>query len=703
MTTFRTMNPTGSKSPKDLSDNAENLDYLMLGPLSAYEDRRGASRLSWKGIEASFLAAQSERAAAFQKFLDGTGWTSLGAYGAGVAITSHTQTVDYQGQPYQLKPSIPASLESPYVTTGIWATEGVSFKLVGDNSLRQDLASPDIGMGMIQGKVTDASAVATTLINWLGKKVHAGANFGADIAVGSAAQTAKLKAFYNYCISTGTGGHIPRASSTVGGVYSIVEGQLAFDCNGVDTPLPHITTDGHFYVTFQAAGINNLPLLSFSNGTATSGVGKYYQGGSHGGITFKDVTGHTATGRHGLSLRGVWGTRFGWMRGDGLRGDLVNIPEALLGGTNPDPYAVTSCAFDALEANYCGFALNNRNWLGFNGCTVGMLRVVGCRLGAWYGFGTMNRVLATSLGSNAGWQFDDGLQLAATGGASLRFDVDGGELDDVQYGIRINRTRQANFKNIRFVHRHNNNPLNPGQGYWPRVAVSIGGGTASASSELYFNISHRIEAGGLKAAMGVFVDLHNDAQLANIELIQRYNDNAGLGFTNSDFVSNLNDNARVYATVNAFPVVDTRIKAANLARASASQSIGISGFPSETGKVIFPTALGVSLFYDVANGYFVVPQTGKYWVSGRINIALPVGTRLRLGLSRILGGASQPVILAKEFSNNAAAYSRGFSGQVLLTAGSQVYFTADQNSGAPVALTVEFSAEAENTWSVAAI
>lgn len=157
MATFWTMNPIGSTSPKDLSDNAENLDYLILGPLSEYEDRRRVPRLSWKGIELAFKDAQDQRAEAFNQFLEGAGWSSLGAYGAGVVITSHTQTVDYLGQPYSLKPSIPASLDAPYVTTGVWATEGVNFKLVGDNSLRQDLAAPT-GGSVVHVKQDDANA-----------------------------------------------------------------------------------------------------------------------------------------------------------------------------------------------------------------------------------------------------------------------------------------------------------------------------------------------------------------------------------------------------------------------------------------------------------------------------------------------------------------------------------------------------------------
>src|SRR5207253_2769477 len=91
---------------------------------------------------------------------------------------------------------------------------------------------------------------------------------------------------------------------------------------------------------------------------------------------FNDSTGHIAANRHGISLIGVWGTHFGWMRGNNLRGDLINLPTKLYRGTNPDPYAVTFCQFDGVEANFCGFAFNNQNYLGFNGSIIDSLRVV---------------------------------------------------------------------------------------------------------------------------------------------------------------------------------------------------------------------------------------------------------------------------------------------------------------------------------------
>lgn len=150
MTTYNTGNPVPSADARDRYDNSQTLDEVVNGDSASYETRTGKQVISLGGMnyrfnnaqearESAFNLSQEEKQEEFQSFLDGSGWSSLGAYGAGVVITSHTQTIDYQGQPYQLKPSIPASLDAPYIATGAWATEGDNFKLVGDNSLRQDL------------------------------------------------------------------------------------------------------------------------------------------------------------------------------------------------------------------------------------------------------------------------------------------------------------------------------------------------------------------------------------------------------------------------------------------------------------------------------------------------------------------------------------------------------------------------------------
>ena len=146
MTTYNTGNPVPSADARDRYDNSQTLDEVVNGDSESYATRTGKQVISLGGMNSRFNNAQAEREseyssdkiardtefeadqvsrsedfeesqdhreATFAQFLDGSGWSSLGVYAAGISITSHTQTVDYLGQPYQLKPSIPASLDAP--------------------------------------------------------------------------------------------------------------------------------------------------------------------------------------------------------------------------------------------------------------------------------------------------------------------------------------------------------------------------------------------------------------------------------------------------------------------------------------------------------------------------------------------------------------------------------------------------------------
>ena len=153
---YNTGNPIGSKSPKDLSDNAQNLDLLMLGGNPSYPDRKGVSRKSWKGMEAEYVAdhlrraaefytAQTERQAQFNAFLDASGYEAPVPYAPGLTLVRATQTVTYLGKEYRAK-----SQFLPLTTTN-WATDESKLKLIGDDSLRQDMANqtdPKLGVGM---------------------------------------------------------------------------------------------------------------------------------------------------------------------------------------------------------------------------------------------------------------------------------------------------------------------------------------------------------------------------------------------------------------------------------------------------------------------------------------------------------------------------------------------------------------------------
>lgn len=148
--TYKTLNPLGSNNARDLSDNASNFDEYFNSQQPSIKDRFDRRRETIYGNQVAFDDAQEGRSAdfaetqemqqeAFNTFIDGLGWSSLGIYTAGISITSHSQFVEYNGQPYSLKPTVPASTSSPFVTTGNWGDDGDSFKLQNDNDTFQAL------------------------------------------------------------------------------------------------------------------------------------------------------------------------------------------------------------------------------------------------------------------------------------------------------------------------------------------------------------------------------------------------------------------------------------------------------------------------------------------------------------------------------------------------------------------------------------
>jgi hypothetical protein len=136
MTTYATMNPVGSTAVKDLYDNAQNLDSLMLGPAEYYPDRLGKNRISWKGIENQFAS-----------FLMSSGYEVPVPYVAGILVTRPTQTFSYLGEVY--RPKVGAI---PFTTT-TFAADSDKLLAMGDSALRQDLSSADLnkGVAMVKG------------------------------------------------------------------------------------------------------------------------------------------------------------------------------------------------------------------------------------------------------------------------------------------------------------------------------------------------------------------------------------------------------------------------------------------------------------------------------------------------------------------------------------------------------------------------
>ena len=137
MTTYNTGNPIGSKDPRDLYDNAENLDEAVnTRTAESWDDRFGVPRKTWWGMEQDF-----------QQFLLDSGYQNIGDYGQGLEITARNQIFWRDGELYRAG----AALELPYTTTGDWSSEEGLFVAVGDAALRQQLSGtgPDSGAFMI--------------------------------------------------------------------------------------------------------------------------------------------------------------------------------------------------------------------------------------------------------------------------------------------------------------------------------------------------------------------------------------------------------------------------------------------------------------------------------------------------------------------------------------------------------------------------
>lgn len=132
---YNTNNPVGSTDPRDLYDNAGNLDKFVNGDAPFYPDRLGQQRKSWSGIEADAENAFQGWGEQFQAFLLASGYEAPVSYAAGVTLERVTQTFVRDNIQYRIKDLILL----PYTLTGNWASESGNFVSMGDSSLRQDL------------------------------------------------------------------------------------------------------------------------------------------------------------------------------------------------------------------------------------------------------------------------------------------------------------------------------------------------------------------------------------------------------------------------------------------------------------------------------------------------------------------------------------------------------------------------------------
>ncbi|HEX7639323.1 MAG TPA: hypothetical protein VF457_13080 [Burkholderiaceae bacterium] len=572
---------------------------------------------------------------------------------------------------------LPSASDRKGKIIGFDAVTGALILIAGSIGSALDLATQYASstgstlMGFIQSA---AGAIATTVAKKLARVLDAVVDFGAD-PTGATNSTVALQAFYAACITSGKRGYIPP------GTYLVTPGQLVFTATTYQA-WPHIETAGHWCTTFKVDPSThvNAPILAWNNGvqTSTAPSAQWY-GGSHGGVTFLDTTGDSAPLRSGMSFAGMWGIEFGWIKGQSLTGDVITVPNLVV-GTDPDAYAVSDLRIYHIEAQSCaGWMVQNLNGVGMDSWMVETFYCNSGGLGGVFGAGDGMYWLKGAISNTKGWAWDDGGYAGSAVGGGNRNTYGVLELDNVQYGIRLNHSYLARFLNVRFNCRYqfgaNTTPT-----YWPLTAVSMCDGMSPSCKDTEMSLYFRIEGGGSLADLGTFVTANDNGNVLGVEIKADYQDDGALGVTDSLLFTNFR-NTVAYCTRRTRELIDTRDKALVFARGSASTSVPNSGYAGAT-AIAFPTSVfpTASTNYDGTSSTFTAPRTGLYYWEAALPLALTIGTRVRIGV--VADGLLSES--AAQYSVNAATVSYQASGYVILQQGQTVYLTADQNTGGSV-------------------
>lgn len=556
--------------------------------------------------------------------------------------------------------------------------------------LRSDLSAPS-GATRVGFQSAASGSVPTTLAKKAERIYDAVLDAGAD-PTGTVNSSTALLNFYTYCLNTGTRGNIPA------GNFLVTPGVLNFSGAWADKSFPHIVTAGHRATIFTVASDVNAPMLRINNGTATAAQFNLWRGGSHGGITFVDpFPASAATGRHGLAIYGFGGTKFGYMKGQGLRGDLLRIERKLFTGNNPDPYNVSFCEFEGIESNASlGYGINNDNTVGLTHCRFKFVRVVDGAGGGIRGLGVSSEYVHVSMGNQKGWAVDAPFDLLIGGRTTIRLL----ELDNVEKGYNIESISGLDILESRVVHRFQTAP-NVAAVYWPTTSYNI---SSSALIVTSLNIKglHRTQTGGTLAAIGQFVNCNNSVNVRGCKIDLDVSDNGALGILDTQLVTGLNANSvDVIVTSRGKKVANTSTIIGCSTTGTTAVVVGNTGYLTETAKLIFPTeSYDRGNFYDPATGFFTVPFDGLYKFSAAIVLTLAASTRVRIGVAFKRSAAITMIGSRPRYAPTANIESYEVAGEWPLIAGDQVFLMADQGTAGGVNLGALNSVAAENQFSV---
>ena len=142
MPTYKTGDAIGTASPKNLYDDAQDLDFLMLGSESSYPDRLSRQRKSWAGFESEAESLITNITAEFEKSLASLGYTVKGDYSEGIiTLNSKNELIQYNGEFYRLNSSSSVPFTTTGTTAATWDNDSRYFVAVGDADLRSELSA----------------------------------------------------------------------------------------------------------------------------------------------------------------------------------------------------------------------------------------------------------------------------------------------------------------------------------------------------------------------------------------------------------------------------------------------------------------------------------------------------------------------------------------------------------------------------------
>jgi len=274
--------------PKDLFDNAQNLDFAVNDITKAFwKDRFGRSRPTMFGMEQAFSAQLLSQQQRFDNFIQSSGYKVIGDYTAGpLTINEYNQLIRYQGELYKLTAATPLGFTTTGNDATSWANDSAHFVSVGDAALRQELAAPD-GADMIGAQLAATGSVYRTQADKNTDTVSV-KDFGAkgdgvtDDGPAIRAAIAALKAADGGTLFFPSGEYLVGAGNPLNSFYA-----LSVDFNGL-----RIQGDGIWKTSIKVANGANVGPLHLAAAT----------GFEIDNITLDgNAAGQSTTGVHGLA------------------------------------------------------------------------------------------------------------------------------------------------------------------------------------------------------------------------------------------------------------------------------------------------------------------------------------------------------------------------------------------------------------------